>query len=74
MIELNILHYAEGEEELEKLGIETSSEENWKAITFYNINAIGKATDANRSLIYINGDSFICSISYEELKEKLKNI
>lgn len=75
MIELEILHYTDGELELEELGIKTSDDiesVEYKPITFIRIDAFGKARYEGRGLLYVGGTTFVTKLSYEELKEYLE--
>ncbi len=78
-IQLEILSHTlesyEQEKQLEKLDIEvTPSEEDgeWVEYTFYNISSISKALYyPKRSLVASDGTTYVCKLSYEELKDFL---
>lgn len=72
-IDLKILFHTQGTLELEELGIQTEDLGEFKIMTFYTINAIAEYfTDNTRSIIYCNGTTFICALSYKQLKEVLQ--
>ena len=72
-IELEILFHTDESYELNKLGIDKGDYE-LKMMTFYSINAIAVSKDFENkgySVIYSNGDVFVCTMDYETLKAKL---
>lgn len=74
MIELPIYHHDEYSKELDELGIKTSiGEADIRMMLFMNISAIGYYKDESVlcSLVHSNGMSFVCPLSYEELKKRL---
>ncbi len=81
MIEIEILSHTlesfKQEKQLDELGLEVEPNEKegeWKKQIFYNIDYISNALFyPKRSVISSGGTTFICKLSYEELKEYLKN-
>jgi hypothetical protein len=72
-IELDILFHSDESFELNKLGIDKGDYE-LKKMTFFSINAIAVSKDFENkgySVVYSNGDAFVCTDSYETLKTKL---
>lgn len=73
-IELNILFHSEETAKASDLDIETPLNQYIiKRMTFYDISAISPCTEdkGKYSFIYSGSDEFICTDSYEALKEKL---
>jgi len=72
-IELEILFHTDESFELGKIGIEIDDYE-LKKMTFYHINAIAISKEfpkKNWSVIYSGTDAFVCTVSYETLKNYL---
>jgi len=72
-IELDILFHSDRTQSLEDCGLESNIEDcDIRSMTFYQINAIARCSDnENYSIIHCNGDSYMCTDSYETLKNKI---
>ena len=55
------------------LTLEVADDDRVSLVTFYTIDALGKADDGN-SIIFLNGKEFYCAVSYDEMWSKLKKI
>jgi len=53
------------------LTLEVTFDNKLILVTFYKIEALGKATD-NSSIIFLGGKEFYCTMPYNQLWEKLK--
>lgn len=76
-IELPCFYTPEEEDKLQQLGLsEKDSLENCEVdnMTFYHIDCISRDTDKRYSNIYSSGICFICTYSYEKLKQVLKEV
>ncbi len=74
-LELNILFFGDDNPELRELGIDLKSDDyTVDKMTFYSINAISRDAeeDENWTTIFANGDEFVCTDSYEVVKQKIQ--
>ena len=55
------------------LTLEVAYNDRVGLVTFYTIDALGKADDG-ASIIFLNGKEFYCAIPYDEMWSKLKKI
>ena len=73
-IKLPIYHYTDKVEDLIKAGLEYDIEEcTIHYITFFDISGISPDKD-NHSLIFSNGETFMCNKSYNEVMVFLNSI
>ena len=69
---LPILKHTDETEKLEEMGLEINLDDyDTEQVTFYKIYAISKA--GNMCSIHTNGTEYLCTQSYEEVWQKLKN-
>lgn len=76
MIELNIFYNTEEDSKLSSLNIDVPlSRCDIRKVTFYQINAISPFLEdgIEYCTIHSNGDSFVCTDSYIEAKNKIEN-
>lgn len=79
MIELEIYWKSENDIRLSELGLQTKEEPELKTMAFININAfynyeLDEDIPKPATVILCNDSEYIANISYNELKEKLKNL
>lgn len=75
-IELPCFYYSEEDLKLKDLGLldENNMDTAKKdVLTFYTIDAVSRDIDERFSIIYSGGHSFICALSYDEVKKTIKN-
>lgn len=73
-LELNILFYSELNSDLLKLGITPEQDYTVDKMTFYSIDGICRNTyedDKNYTSIFSGGEDFVCTDSYEVVKQKI---
>ncbi len=73
MVELNVLFHTDESLLLSELAIESNDEGEFRPMGFMVIDCIGTALDYdNRGLVYSGGFNYITEMSYDELRDYLK--